>query len=104
MEGRKEKIEQSIEGKVAKARIPDADMSGWIESLREGGFDDKEIDEIFLQLNPAYKEQKFSPRMKEAFNEFVTLIEESTGRKMTTEERAKIVEKLKSSSRQYSQD
>ncbi len=104
MEGRREKIEPVMEGKVAKMRIPDADMQGWIESLREGNLDDREIDEILSHLNPTYKEQNFSPRMKESLKEFVTLIEESAGRKLTPEERTKIVEKLKSSWHQSTQE
>ena len=34
--------------------IPDDDVSGWMQTLREGGFSEKEIDEILSHLNTTY--------------------------------------------------
>jgi hypothetical protein len=40
---------------IEKIRIPDEDMSGWMQTLREGGFNDQELDSIFVYLNKAYR-------------------------------------------------
>ena len=37
------------------ASIPDDDIGGWIQSLREGGFTDQEMDEMLGALNPNYR-------------------------------------------------
>ncbi|TAN57988.1 hypothetical protein EPN15_02390 [Patescibacteria group bacterium] len=41
-----------------KAHIPDNDMPGWIQALREGGLTDEEIDKMFIRLNKEYAKQK----------------------------------------------
>ena len=37
-----------------KITIPDDDMPGWMQTLREGGFSDAEIDSILSHLNSTY--------------------------------------------------
>ncbi len=41
-----------------KAQIPDNDMPGWIQTLREGGLTDEEIDKMLIRLNKEYAKQK----------------------------------------------
>lgn len=54
---------------ITKLRIPDEDMPGWLQVLREGGFDDKEIDSILVYLNKTYRglmgEQVIKEEIKE---------------------------------------
>lgn len=47
--------------KIEKIRIPDEDMPNWIKALREGGFNDEEIDLILKNLNETYRRLKQSP-------------------------------------------
>ena len=55
--------------------IPDDSILEWMKTLREGGFDDKEIDSILLNLNNEYlknKGEKFSEeKVIEEFNKIV---------------------------------
>ncbi len=44
--------------KIERMRIPDDDMAGWIQSLREGGFSDQEMDDILSHLNKTYAKAK----------------------------------------------
>lgn len=37
-----------------KMMIPDDDINGWIKTLREGGFSDKEIDDTLSRKNVEY--------------------------------------------------
>ena len=41
-----------------RAQIPNDDMPGWIQVLREGGFTDGEIDRMLIHLNKEYAKQK----------------------------------------------
>jgi hypothetical protein len=50
------KPEDLIKKKIAS--IPDDDMGGWIQSLRAGGFTDKEMDEVLGNLNQTYRKMK----------------------------------------------
>ena len=54
----KEKKEGFKYQDIAKVRIPNEDMPGWIQSLREGGFTDQEIDMILSNLNVDYRKAK----------------------------------------------
>lgn len=38
--------------------VPDHDVPGWIQILREGGFTDQEIDSMLSNLNVTYREIK----------------------------------------------
>jgi len=43
---------------IVKARIPNEDMPGWIQTLRDGNFTDQEIDMILSNLNADYRKAK----------------------------------------------
>lgn len=53
--GMSEKFEVSPEKLGDKAYIPDSDMVGWIETLRELGLSQDEMDRMLANLNDAYK-------------------------------------------------
>ena len=52
--------ESNPEPEIYKARIPDEDMVGWINTLKEAGFSEEEVDEIMTKLNFEYSRQKMS--------------------------------------------
>ncbi len=43
-----------LERQPAKDAIPNEDVHNWISVLREGGFDDREIDKILSHTNETY--------------------------------------------------
>lgn len=45
-----EKIEH-----IEKVSIPDEDMRGWMETLREGGFSEEEMSAMMVYLNQTYR-------------------------------------------------
>ena len=58
-----------------KAQIPDNDMPGWIQTLREGGLTDEEIDKMLIHLNKESAKQKgadvVEQELKKVEEEFV---------------------------------
>jgi len=42
---------------IEKLRVPDEDIPGWMQTLREGGFTDAEIDTILSNLNQTYSNE-----------------------------------------------
>lgn len=46
---------------IEKITIPDSDALGWIETLRQGGFSQGEIEGIMSHLNKTYRE-KINPK------------------------------------------
>ncbi|MCR4323295.1 MAG: hypothetical protein NUV61_04390 [Candidatus Azambacteria bacterium] len=49
---------------VRKIRIPDEEAPAWMQTLREGGFTDDEIDMIMVHCNATYFELK-KPKLVE---------------------------------------
>jgi len=47
-----------------KIRIPDEDIRGWMDALREGGFDFNEIDKILINLSNSFAELKLKERIE----------------------------------------
>lgn len=45
-----EKIEQ-----IVRMAVPDNDMRGWLNVLREGGLSEEEIDQMMVRLNETYR-------------------------------------------------
>ena len=58
-----------------KAQTPNDDMPGWIQTLREGGLTDEEIDKNLIHLNKEYAKQKgadvVEQELKKVEKEFV---------------------------------
>ncbi|MBI5913364.1 hypothetical protein HY839_02890 [Candidatus Azambacteria bacterium] len=46
--------------RIRRIRIPDEEVPAWMETLREGGFNDDEIDTIMAYCDAAYFELKRS--------------------------------------------
>lgn len=56
------KSPERVNERITKITIPDEDMPGWIEVLRQTGFTDAEMDEIFGRLNKEYRKVKGKKR------------------------------------------
>lgn len=84
------KEQPKIERKIDKARIPDEDVSGWMQTLREGGFSNEEIDLMLGGLNQEYAEQKLPKEIRESWNRVVKTVEEKRGLKMSEEEKEEL--------------
>lgn len=64
-----------MQDEIERIRIPDEDMPGWIQTLRETGFSDKEIDSILRNLNSTYaglKKEEFVVRELKKMEEEVS--------------------------------
>lgn len=67
--------------------IPDDDMPGWIEALREGGFDQPEIDDILSYLNATYFEFKGAGLVDKELQSTVDYIQRTYKRPVTPEQK-----------------
>ena len=82
-----------------KIRIPDEDIRGWMDALREGGFDFNEIDKILINLSNSFAELKLKERIEKELARGEEQYFQKTGQKL--EERDKeglrqvILEKLR---------
>ncbi|MFA6422784.1 MAG: hypothetical protein WCV92_05315 [Candidatus Buchananbacteria bacterium] len=57
---------------IEKATIPDSDMSGWINELRNSELTEEQIDMMLSRLNKKYMEIKLlEPAVKEATLEII---------------------------------
>jgi len=59
-------------------QIPDSDLPGWLEELRNSKLTDEEIDEILMHLNQTYLREKM---VKPAAQEILKEIEEHLAEK-----------------------
>lgn len=48
-------MNRNLGGEIVGASIPDDDVIGWIQTLREGGLSDAEIDSFLSNLNLTYR-------------------------------------------------
>lgn len=74
------------EGKIHSMEIPGDDMQGWITVLREGGFNDSEIDRILSGLNVDYFRLKMTETMKKEFQSGLKKREKKERRKLKPDE------------------
>lgn len=72
--------------KEYKASIPDSDMSGWINTLRNGGFTEEEMNAILLFLNETYRKIKGPEIVEKKLKEIEKYIFEKCGRRLTSEQ------------------
>lgn len=72
--------------KIIKARIPDEDMPGWIETLRQGGFSDEEMDLILENLSPTYKKMRHPDFVEKGLEKLKEDLSQKIGRELTEEE------------------
>ena len=78
------------ERKIEKIKISDEDISDWMQTLREGGFSDEEIDLMLEGLNQKYAEQKLPKAFKNSWDKIVNMVEKKRGFKMSEEKREKL--------------
>ena len=72
--------------------IPDEDMAGWMQTLREGNYTDAEIEAILSDHNAAYYEQKLSKDAKDQFERTLKGLEARRGKALSADERVKLLE------------
>lgn len=80
---------------IEKFSIPDEDMPGWIKTLREGGFNQIEIDYILTGLNKTYFDMKKPEMIKMLIDNVKHKVLVKTGRLLTPEQArylAKVIE------------
>lgn len=72
-----------------KASIPDDDAVGWINTLREGGFTQSEIDSVMSHLNKTYRDQKYpkEERIEAELKKTEEYLFKKYGQKMDNEKR-----------------
>lgn len=72
---------------IERIKIPDDDMPGWINTLREGGFSDNEIDTILTNLNKTYANIKNNQYIEKELSKMNEEIEKRRGYSLTDEEK-----------------
>lgn len=78
---------------ITKIRIPDSDVSGWINSLREGGdLGQEQIDGILARLNETYADLKgvIKEKVEQELLEFQGFLGKRYGRIMDPEQAAQV--------------
>lgn len=69
-----------------KMNIPDENIQNWMQVLREGGFDDKEIDSILMHLNPTFRKIKAPELIKKELENVVNNFRAKRKREMNKDE------------------
>ena len=82
--------------KIEKLRIPDDDMPGWIQTLREGGFNDEEIDFIMSNLNKTYDRLKKNEFIEQELRRMEEEIKNRRGFGLNIDERRALRESIES--------
>ena len=77
---------------IDKIRIPDSDMPGWLEVLRQPDSNgnmlaDEEIDQVLAQLNTTYADAKGIINIDEELARLEKYLREEHGRELTDEQR-----------------
>lgn len=74
---------------IESISIPDSDILGWMQVLREGGLSQEEIDQFLARLNATYREglDPMSPEVERELDALVAHIE-NHGNTVTEEQRA----------------
>lgn len=72
---------------IESISIPDSDVLGWMQTLRESGLSQEEIDRFLARLNAAYREglDPMSPQVEQELTEIIRYIEQEHGRTVTPE-------------------
>ena len=94
MERKLERINQPDH--IIKANVPDDDMPGWINALKEEGFSDEEIDYLFSYLNKTYRQIKGPEVVERELKTIENYIWEKYGRKLNPEQRRCLREGIES--------
>lgn len=71
---------------IIKTGIPNEDMPGWIQSLREGGFTDEEMDIFLSNLNAEYRKIKNPNFIDEKLDELIEYIKKRYKKTLNSEQ------------------
>ena len=71
---------------TVEAKIPDSDAMGWINTLTEAGFSEKEIDLMMSQLNKTYRAQKGEAFIEDELKKIEAVVHRS-GKSLTKEQK-----------------
>lgn len=74
--------------------IPDDDMVNWINTLREGGFTEEEIDEMMVYLNAEYAKAKGEEVVNKKIRKLEKEIRDNEGKILNYVERGRLKEEL----------
>jgi hypothetical protein len=71
---------------IVGAKIPDDDLSNWIETLKDGGFTQEEIDIIVSGLNKAYAKRRRSELIDEEMRKTEEELFKKSGKLLASED------------------
>lgn len=72
---------------IERAEIPDKDVPGWMQTLREGGFSDEEIDSMLSRRNVEYAKGAGIDVVDKELERIEKDLLKTHGRKLTKEQR-----------------
>lgn len=76
-----------MSGPIEKLEIADEHIPDWMQTLREGGFTDDEIDSMLSRLNKTYATQKNREYVNKELNKMDVEIQKRRGEPLTEEEK-----------------
>jgi hypothetical protein len=79
----------------ANAQIPDSDMPGWIETLRQAGLTEKETELFLSRMNATYGDMVGNPHVEQELKRIVDKIWKNEGRALSEEEKKYLRESIK---------
>jgi hypothetical protein len=71
---------------VQKMKIPDDDMVGWINVLRDGGFSQEEIDSMLAHLNKTYREMTGNKIVEKELEDLREYLKKKHGKDLSQEQ------------------
>ena len=74
-------------GQIEKISIPDDAMMGWMETMKDSGLSQDELDSFFTQLNATYAKEKGIIDVEAELKKIESYILKEHGRQLTKEER-----------------
>ncbi len=81
---------------IEKISIPNDDVPGWMQTLREGGFTDEEIDTMLVHLNPTYAGEKQKVAIEQELTKMNNEITLRRGYPLSDEEKANLKKGIES--------
>lgn len=82
--------------KMEKINVPDEDVPGWLQTLREGGFTDVEINSIMSHLNETYAGFQKDVAVNKELEKMDGEIRARRGFSLSNEEKTKLREGIES--------
>lgn len=79
---------------IERVKIPDDDIPGWVQVLREGGFSNEEIDGMLSQLNIEYAKGAMADVVEEELKRVEQYLRDTHGRILTRKQREYLRENI----------